>query len=401
MEQLYFSPMLLGICLLGAIALCATALYCTVPNEPGPGFWLAGSWSLIGGIALFLVFVVTRNPVLNVLGNALQLAGEALFLLGVFRFLGQRLPWWILPISTGTMVAFNSWYWIANGSSDLLIGVYSSIAGLLPIQAIVLLLRESRDPATRPARLLVAVGLLIYSSVTLLRGYLGYQDWWHDEPYVQPYESFSYLLPYNFAIPALVLGFVGCCLMSTQRVLARSQHLAEQLREQTIRDPLTGAFNRRAFHRQLADEVARSQRYQRSLCLAMLDLDHFKQLNDQLGHQAGDNALQHFANLCQQQARHSDLFARFGGEEFVLLMPETRPDQAIAILERMRQQLASQPFRYQQHIYPLAVSIGVSQLAAEGSADQLLRQADLALYEAKNQGRNQVRLWSASPSVAY
>tara|TARA_Y100000815_G_scaffold266050_1_gene283758 strand:+ start:1725 stop:2930 length:1206 start_codon:yes stop_codon:yes gene_type:complete len=401
MEQLYFSPMLLGICLLVAIALCATALYCTVPNEPGPGFWLAGSWSLIGGIALFLVFVVTRSPVLNVLGNALQLAGEALFLLGVFRFLGQRLPWWILPVSTGAMVAFNSWYWIANGNSDLLMGVYSSIAGLLPIQAIVLLLRESRDPVTRPARLLVAVGLLIYSSATLLRGYLGYHDWWHGEPYIQPYESFSYLLSYNFAIPALVLGFVGCCLMTTQRVLARSRQLAEQLQEQAIRDPLTGAFNRRAFHRQLADEVARSQRYQRPLCLAMLDLDHFKQLNDQLGHQAGDHALQHFADLCQQQARHSDLFARFGGEEFVLLMPETTADQATATLERIRQQLASQPFRYQQQAWGLAVSIGVSQLSAEGSADQLLRQADLALYEAKNQGRNQVRLWSASPSVAY
>ena len=401
MEQLYFSPMLLGICLLVAIALCATALYRTVPGEPGPGFWLAGCWSLIAGIVLFLIFVITRNPVLNVLGNALQLAGEALFLLGIFRFFGRRIPWWTLPASTGVMVLFNSWYWLTNGSSDLLMGVYSSIAGLLPLQAIALLLRESRDPATRPARLLVAIALVIYSAVTLLRGALGYRNWWLDAPYVQPYESFSYLLSYNFALPALVLGFVGCCLMTTQRVLARSEQLAAQLQEQAIRDPLTGAFNRRAFHQQLADEVARSERYGRPLCLAIFDLDHFKQLNDQLGHQAGDHALQHFSALCQQQARHSDLFARFGGEEFVLLMPETSASQASHSLERLRQQVAAHPFQYRQQRYNLRVSIGLAQRQMGDNADKLLRQADLALYQAKSQGRNQLQLWSAEPTVAY
>ncbi|WVM90370.1 GGDEF domain-containing protein [Halopseudomonas pachastrellae] len=299
------------------------------------------------------------------------------------------------------MVLFNSWYWLANGSSDLLMGVYSSIAGLLPLQAIMLLLHESRDPATRPARLLVTVGLLIYSAVTLLRGILGYRNWWLDAPYVQPYESFSYLLSYNFALPALALGFVGCCLMTTQRVLARSEQLAAQLQEQAIRDPLTGAFNRRAFHQQLADEVARSERYGRPLCLAIFDLDYFKQLNDQLGHQAGDHALQHFAALCQQQARHSDLFARFGGEEFVLLMPETSASQASHSLERLRQQVAAHPFQYRQQRYNLRVSIGLAQRQMGDNADKLLRQADLALYQAKSQGRNQLQLWSAEPTVAY
>jgi len=396
MEQLYFSPMLLGICLLVAIALCASALYRTVPGEPGPGFWLAGCWSLIAGIVLFLIFVITRNPVLNVLGNALQLAGEALFLLGIFRFFGRRIPWWTLPASTGVMVLFNSWYWLTNGSSDLLMGVYSSIAGLLPLQAIALLLRESRDPATRPARLLVAIALVIYSAVTLLRGALGYRNWWLDAPYVQPYESFSYLLSYNFALPALVLGFVGCCLMTTQRVLDRSEQLAAQLQEQAIRDPLTGAFNRRAFHQQLADEVARSERYGRPLCLAIFDLDHFKQLNDELGHQAGDHALQHFSALCQQQARHSDLFARFGGEEFLVALPNTDLHVAAERAEQYRAALAGIRLDWQGNQLTSTVSLGVSVFPDHGTElDVLLRHADLALYRAKHLGRNQVVVFDA------
>jgi len=401
MTQLYFSPILLGILLLVAIALCATALYRMAPGEPGPGFWMAGSWTLIGGVALFIGFIVTRSPLLNVLGNAAQLAGEALFLIGIFRFMGRPLPWWTLPVSVGAMVIANTHYWLVHGNSDLLMGIYSSIAGLLPVQAIWLLFRERSDPDTRPARLLVGASLMVYSITTLLRGTLSYLDWWHDAPYVQPYASFTYLLSYNFAIPALVLGFVGCSLMTTQRVLARSRQMAAQLKEQATRDPLTGTLNRRAFHQELIAEVGRSQRYGRPLCLAMFDLDHFKQLNDELGHLAGDQALQNFCRLCEQQARRTDIFARFGGEEFVLLMPETDAEQAQLLLERIRQTLAEQQFLYLDQRYQLQVSIGVADLATSGSPDQLLRQADLALYQAKASGRNRVQLWSPPASMAY
>ncbi|GGE35442.1 hypothetical protein GCM10007421_06540 [Halopseudomonas oceani] len=401
MAQLYFSPILLGICLLVAIALCATALYLMAPGESGPGFWMASGWTLIGGVVMFMGFVVTRSPLLNVLGNAAQLAGEAFFLLGIFKFMRRPLPWWTLPASVGAMVIANTHYWLAHGNSDLLMGIYSSIAGLLPMQAIWLLLRERSDPETRPARLLVGASLLLYSATTLLRGTLAYLDWWHDAPYVQPYASFSYLLSYNFAIPALVLGFVGCSLMTTQRVLARSNRMAAQLKEQATRDPLTGVLNRRAFHQQLLADVIRSQRYNRPLCLAMFDLDRFKQLNDQLGHLGGDEALQHFCQLCQQQARRTDTFARFGGEEFVLLMPETDAAQARQLLDRIRQMLADQQFYHRDQSYRLQVSIGFADLATSGSPDQLLRQADLALYQAKEAGRNQVQLWSAPASVAY
>ena len=135
MLAIYFSPMLLGLMLLLAIAVAATALWYVSRPYAGPAFWMASGWTLILGVMLFIGFMVTGSPVLNVLGNAGQLAGEALFLLGIFRFLGRPLPLWIVPASVGLMMAFNIRYWVVDGNSDFLLGVYSTIAGLLPLQA--------------------------------------------------------------------------------------------------------------------------------------------------------------------------------------------------------------------------------------------------------------------------
>jgi len=92
---------------------------------------------LVGGVLLFFLFVLTRNPVVNVIANSLQLAGEAVLLLGIFRFLGRPLPWWIVPVSVGLIIVFNTHYWMTGGNSDFLMMVYSLIAGLLPVPAVV------------------------------------------------------------------------------------------------------------------------------------------------------------------------------------------------------------------------------------------------------------------------
>ena len=117
-----------------------------------------------------------------------------------------------------------------------------------------------------------------------MRGFHGYSDWLQGEPYVLPVNSYSYLLPYNFGIPALVMGFVGVTLMTMQRILAvgrkhqlRAEHLA-------TRDDLTNLLNRRAFRTVAERDLARALRQGHSLCLAMIDLDHFKRLNDNHGH---------------------------------------------------------------------------------------------------------------------
>ncbi len=507
MLELYFSPVLLGVNLLMAVAVAATALWYTTRPLNGPGYWMAGAWSLIIGVLLFAAFVATRNPFLNVAGNALQLAGEALFILGIFRFMGRPLPYWILPASVLTYAAFNINYWITSGNSDFLMGVYSTIAGLLPLQAIWILFRERVDSATRPARILLAISLLVYSLATLLRGFIAYRGWLLELPYVQPFESFAYLLTYNFAIPALVMGFIGMSLMTMQRILVSSQLNAEMARESAQRfkrllnvssggiailkdglicdanqqlqkmtgrsqselmgaefrslfsgkeqprlkglirfpsgapqdievrrqdntffpaeltlepltdesggdyvaelrevshrkamenelirlariDPLTGSLNRRSFTEAFDVELLRARRHSHAMCLALLDLDHFKSVNDTLGHKAGDDALCQFASLCQNMARGTDVFARFGGEEFVLLMPETTVAGAKVILERIREAVAEQRIITGDTSTGFTVSIGLAHFDRDDTQDSLLQRADQALYEAKENGRN-------------
>ncbi|MES3007466.1 MAG: diguanylate cyclase [Pseudomonadota bacterium] len=392
MEALYFSPMLLGVNLLLALAVASTALWAMSRPIAGPGFWMAGLWILISGVLLFAVFTVTRSPFLNVVSNALQMAGEAIFLLGIFRFLGYRMPYWIVPGSVLILVGFNVHYWVRDGSSDFLMMVYAFIAGLLPVQAVWVLLRQRREPSTRLAGLLVGVCLAIYSVVTLLRSaYSGY-DWWSDAPYVQPTDSFSYLLPYNFAIPALVMCFIGVTLMTMQRILAASRVLESELKLLATIDPLTGALNRRSFDERFALCLHSAERHKSPLCMALLDLDEFKSVNDQQGHQAGDEALRRFSEVCRRDGRSNDVFARFGGEEFVLLLPDTTLEQASKLLERLLVTVGEIEVPGPQGSFGFKVSAGVSQHHPGDTLDTFLQRADKALYRAKHLGRNRVEL---------
>ena len=393
MEVFYFSPMLLGLNLLVAIAIASTALWRMSRPIPGPEFWMAGSWTLIVGVVLFIVFMITRNSALNVMSNAFQMAGEAIFLLGIFRFLERPVPYWIVPASVLVVVGFNVNYWVTDGNSDFLMTIYSGIAGLLPAQAVWVLMRQRIDPATRPAQLLVGACLAFYSLVTLLRAGFSWQGYVSQHPYTPPNESFSYLLPLdNFAIPALVMAFIGVTLMTMQRILASRRELESELKRLATIDPLTGALNRRSFkvHFDMALENA-AQRKQ-SFCAALLDLDHFKEVNDTQGHQAGDEALRMFSEICRQHARADDIFARFGGEEFILLMPATTRKQAEVLLQRLLQKIAEIEVVGPNGTFQFRASAGISEYRANDRQDSLMQRADKALYRAKHAGRNRVFL---------
>ena len=158
-------------------------------------------------------------------------------------------------------------------------------------------------------------------------------------------------------------------------------------------DQLTGINNRRSFNIIAKQEVKRAMRYQQSLSLLLIDLDFFKRINDSYGHEAGDTLLKKFTQLCNEELRESDYFARIGGEEFTVLLPMTRGSDAYAIAERIRTKIATHEF-YLSVTAPcvkISVSIGVSSLMeTDQSIKNLLEQADLALYTAKNNGRNLV-----------
>jgi len=168
------------------------------------------------------------------------------------------------------------------------------------------------------------------------------------------------------------------------------EHLEVQ-RQKALVDPLTGLPNRAAWSERLDHEVNAWHQRGNSLSLAMLDLDHFKRINDGYGHLAGDKVLKIIANVLRKRLRPNDFIARFGGEEFVLLMPDSSLSDALAVGEVLRAAIAACPFHFKGEPVTITVSMGVAQLQPGERSELALKRADEALYRAKAAGRNQVQ----------
>jgi diguanylate cyclase (GGDEF)-like protein/putative nucleotidyltransferase with HDIG domain len=173
-----------------------------------------------------------------------------------------------------------------------------------------------------------------------------------------------------------------------------------QLQAEARVDPKTGLYNARYFATTLAAEIARASRFERPMSLIMADLDLLRDINNSYGHLAGDAVLKGIAEIFRQQLRHYDVPARFGGEEFSILLPETPPEQALEIAERIRRAVAEREFEVETATEPIraTVSLGVAAFPKDGvDANELIHQADLAVYRAKLQGRNRVLGASTEP----
>ena len=167
------------------------------------------------------------------------------------------------------------------------------------------------------------------------------------------------------------------------------EHLEEQ-RQKALIDPLTGLPNRAAWSERLDHEIGQWQQHGNTLLLAMLDLDHFKSINDNYGHLAGDKVLKIIANVLRKRLRGTDFIARFGGEEFVLLMPGTAPAVGAKLLETLRAAIEACPFHFKGERVTITISMGLTTLKPGEHSDVALKRADQALYRAKNAGRNRV-----------
>ena len=176
-----------------------------------------------------------------------------------------------------------------------------------------------------------------------------------------------------------------------QEALGYREHLEEQ-RQKALIDPLTGLPNRAAWTERLEHEIAQWQQHGNTLSLAMLDLDHFKRINDNYGHLAGDKVLKIIATVLRKRLRGSDFIARFGGEEFVLLLPATPPAIGAKLLETLRASIEACPFHFKGERVTITVSMGLAAFRPGEHSDLVLKRADQALYRAKNAGRNRVEL---------
>jgi diguanylate cyclase (GGDEF)-like protein len=183
-------------------------------------------------------------------------------------------------------------------------------------------------------------------------------------------------------------------LLARVRVGSRVVQYQQHLEYQTQIDSLTGLFNRRAFERKITDEFERAKRYGHALSVLILDIDNFKQINDTYGHHGGDKALVKISETLREKTRRSDFPSRYGGEEFVLILPESDQESALQAATKIHEEIRSCTFGTPEKPFLLTVSIGLSSTSLKAYSDwrQMIEDADGALYHAKNTGKDKIEL---------
>ncbi len=208
--------------------------------------------------------------------------------------------------------------------------------------------------------------------------------------------------PILLIVPKILNVFAGCVVLSlllwrwlplAVRERDHAEQRASDLEMLASIDSLTRIYNRRHFETLARAELVRCQRYMRPLSVLMIDIDHFKAVNDRLGHPAGDRVLQDVAAICQAEKRDADVIARVGGEEFAVMLPETTMAAAVQYAERLRNRVRDSVLTVFGERVSVTISIGIAEASSRTAGiETLLRQADQALYEAKRSGRDRVAL---------
>jgi diguanylate cyclase (GGDEF)-like protein/putative nucleotidyltransferase with HDIG domain len=315
---------------------------------------------------------------------AILLPPELVALLGVLmhipEWLKERYAWYIQTFNIANYTIGNLATW---GAAHLLLDA----SGLIPDNHL-------RWAAAGLVACIVAVGanhILLAPMMTLARGHS------LREAGIFSFESLStdfILATLGLAVAAFwdfnpwLIPFAVAPLLLIHRSLA-----IPQLQAEARVDPKTGLYNARHFAVVMQEELGRAQRFQRPLSLIMADLDLLRDINNTYGHLAGDAVLRGISEVFRQQLRHYDVPARFGGEEFSILLPETPPDQAYEIADRIRRAVAARLFEVETSSEPIraTISMGVAGFPRDGNdMNELVHQADLAVYRAKLQGRNRV-----------
>ena len=177
-------------------------------------------------------------------------------------------------------------------------------------------------------------------------------------------------------------------LSEMEKEASQARRVIEEHKRRATHDGLTGLPNRDAYQHRLEEELARKARYGGALTLVVADVDHFKRINDNYGHLAGDKVLQLLAKALRKSLRDVDFVGRYGGEEFVILMPETNAEEALAATEKLRTRVEASPFNFRKERVPITMSFGISEFHALEDAETVFERADKALYRAKDEGRN-------------
>lgn len=353
-------------------------------NVKGVGHWALASLLTASGFGFSYSFSTTSPsqqswPV--ILASVLIAGGLCLQYCGLQRFKDQPINWRFAAVAVSAVLLSGIWF----------TGIHNDVMNRAIANSLIFAIifaacaRELLIPAESPLRIaywLTGISFCAFSVLALARAVI----LWHSS-------AESYGLFQN--IPINPLTFLGVCLLQFSTmfgfVLMLDYRLVGELDKLASLDPLTGAFNRRRLEEEASRLQARSIRTGDPMTVVMIDVDHFKKVNDRYGHQVGDEVLRHVAKTIGMAIREDDYFARYGGEEFCILLPTTTEDAAYVLGERLRQLYADNAFLFNGQRLRSTISIGIADSVDVGAEFKLLIQAaDKALYQAKQSGRNLV-----------
>jgi diguanylate cyclase (GGDEF)-like protein len=276
------------------------------------------------------------------------------------------------------------WFTVIEKHVGLRTAILPTAGAISLLLSAVMIMRHRAKP--RPAEWAAAVTILLFGLSQLAAAYVAVsQGAAGNDVFEALYANINFL--------SLPVGYTGVAMFI---IFMLASDLSEQMKEVAVRDQLTGLLNRRGFAEQTEREYASARRTDRPVSVIMIDIDHFKDINDEFGHAAGDNALCHFAKILKVTRRSDDILARMGGEEFAIVLPGTVLEEGIRISEELCQLLEEAPMIVDGVTMPMTASFGVATLSLNDTCmnDAVIR-ADRALYRSKRAGRNRVDLESS------
>ncbi|MGE5471517.1 MAG: GGDEF domain-containing protein [Bacteroidota bacterium] len=363
-------------------------------NVKGVGHWALASLLTASGFGFSYSFSTT-SPSLHswpvILASVLIASGLCLQYCGLQRFKDKPVNWRFAAAAVSAVLISGLWF----------TGIHNDVMNRAIANSIIFAIifaacaRELLIPAESPLRIaywLTGISFGAFSVLALARAAILWQS-----------SAESYGLFQN--IPINPLTFLGVCLLQFSTmfgfVLMLDYRLVGELDKLASLDSLTGAFNRRRLEEEASRLQARCIRTGDPMTVVMIDVDHFKKVNDRYGHQVGDEVLRHVAKTIGTAIREDDYFARYGGEEFCILLPTTTEEAAYVLGERLRQLYADNAFLFNGQRLRSTISIGIADSVDVGAEFKLLVQAaDKALYQAKQSGRNLVMRHSTLHQVS-
>jgi len=376
--------------LVGVAALIALASYSYPPTLRALGYLWAVATLLQGlGMASIATRGLLPDAVSVIAAHGLAIAGFSAFHHALDRFAGGRVSPYLVYLPVPIAMISSAVLLLAVPSYAARVAVYSAIAGAQFGLCAEASWRARRPdaPVTAPMTAVIfGVGALLWLWRAALSSSL--------PPGTSPHAIFR---PSVHEQAIVLVLMVGLLLVSFTFVMLCNERINAQLRGLAVADPLTGHLNRRGLVERALSELSRARRRGSSISVALVDLDHLKAINDRGGHPLGDAALRHVARCLELELRTPDSFGRWGGDEFLVVLPDAEREGAVEACERVRRRVAAAPARSESAEARCTVSVGVaSDRRPDLDFEDLVRAADRALYVAKQQGRDRVE--AAPPS---